>query len=284
MALSGETGKAWTDSEIEAVVAAYFDLLAAELRGERPTKADVVRRLQAMMPARSTGSIEFKLSNISAVLDEIHEPWIDGYKPYHNYQGALKAAVLDRINRSHRVGEVMAEYVANSLPAPTRVPRATEDFLVPPPSVARRERRSSIGITTGAFGALRDLQNRQLGRAGEEYVLEAERQSLSRHGRRDLADKVEWTADVRGDGAGYDIASFRPDGSDLHIEVKTTNLGVRTPFHITRWEVAVSSIERDRWSLYRLFDFKSDPRMYRLDGPVEESARLEPTVFVGLPR
>ena len=71
---------------------------------------------------------------------------------------------------------------------------------------------------------------------------------------------------------------------ELHIEVKTTNLGVRTPFHITRWEVEVSSRERATWSLFRLFDFKSDPRMYRLDGSVEESARLEPSVFVGVPR
>ena len=162
------------------------------------------------MPARTTGSIEFKLSNISAVLEEVHEPWIDGYKPYHNYQGALRTAVLIE-SPYHRVGEVMAEYVANSLPAPTRSPRATEDIL----SRLHRSPDGNAdvdGITTGAFGALRDLQNRQLGRAGEEFVLEAERQSLSRHGRRDLADRIEWVADVRGDGAGYDIASFRPDG------------------------------------------------------------------------
>jgi hypothetical protein len=87
-----------------------------------------------------------------------------------------------------------------------------------------------------------------------------------------------------GDGAGYDIASFRPDGTTLHIEVKTTNLGVRTPFHITGWEVATSKRESEIWSLYRVFDFHSDPRIYRLDGSVEESAALVPSVYIGVPR
>ena len=87
-----------------------------------------------------------------------------------------------------------------------------------------------------------------------------------------------------GDGAGYDIASFRTSGAPLHIEVKTTNLGVRTPFHITRWEVEVSRQQATRWALYRVFDFRSDPRVYRLEGSVDESARLEPSVFLGWPR
>jgi hypothetical protein len=114
--------------------------------------------------------------------------------------------------------------------------------------------------------------------------VDAERNSLAKVGRPDLADQVVWVAKDLGDGAGYDIASFRVDGTPLHIEVKTTNLGVRTPFHITRWEVEVSRREAPIWSLYRVFDFRSDPHIYRLDGSVEESAKLEPTVFVGLPR
>ncbi len=282
MGISGEQGKPWTDDEIDLVVAAYFDLLAAEMRGERPTKAAIVRDLGRLMPARSPGSIEFKMGNISAVLEELHEPWVDGYKPYPNYQAALRRAVVDRLG--HRIGETLADYQANPLPGTTGARRGSDDLFVPPPSVEQRGRRTSIGITAGAFGALRDLQNRRLGRAGEEFVLEAERMILDRHGRPDLAEQVRWTADVDGDGAGYDIASFRVDGTPLHIEVKTTNLGLRTPFHITRWEVETSRREAEIWSLYRVFDFKNDPRIYRLDGSVEESARLEPSVFVGVPR
>lgn len=283
--MAGEANRPWTDDEIDLVVAAYFGLLAAELRGERPTKSTRVRDLQRLMPARTTGSIEFKMGNISAVLDELQEPWVDGYKPYPNYQQRLREVVSERLGRDHRIRATLAEYQSNALPAPAAERRALDDLLVPQPSMAGGgTRRGSIGLTTGAFGALRDLQNRRLGKAGEEFILDAERLNLERLGRTDLAERVRWVADEDGDGAGYDIASFRIDGSPLHIEVKTTNLGVRTPFHITRWEVAVSKREAEIWSLYRLFDFRSDPRVYRLDGSVEESARLEPSVFVGLPR
>jgi hypothetical protein len=280
----GETGKPWTDEEIGLVVAAYFDLMAAELRGERPVKAIRVRELQRLMPARSVGSIERKMSNISAVLDQHQQPWIDGYKPLAHIQAAIEPVVLDTWTRQRRLSETVAEYVANTLPAPASKRPATDDVLVAPPSITRRQRRPSIGVTAGAFGAVQDFRNRQLGRAGEEWVLEAERESLDRHGRRDLADRVVWVAADVGDGAGYDIASFRADGSPRLIEVKTTNLGARTPFYVTRWEVEVSKREAATYALYRVFDFRSDPRIYRLDGSVEESARLEPSVFVGLPK
>ena len=74
--------------------------------------------------------------------------------------------------------------------------------------MTRGTKRPSIGLTTGAFGAVQDFRNRQLGKAGEQWVFEAEREGLDRHGRRDLADSVVWVANDLGDGAGYDIASF----------------------------------------------------------------------------
>ena len=179
----------------------------------------------------------------------------------------------------------MAEYIANTLPAPAATRVATEDVLVEPPSMARGTKRTSIGLTIGAFGAVQDFRNRQLGRAGEQWVVDAERESLDRQGRRDLADGVVWVSNDMGDGGGYDIASFLVDGTPRHIEVKTTNLGARTPFYVTRWEVAVSAKGiLDIYSLYRVFDFRSNPRIYRLDGSVEKSAVLEPSVFVGVPR
>ena len=284
MVRAGQTGKPWTTDEIELVVTAYFDLLAAELRGERPVKATRIRELQRLMPARSVGSIERKMSNISAVLDERQQAWIDGYKPLAHIQAALEPVVLARLGKERRLSETMAEYMSNTLPPPAPSRVATEDVLVEPPSMTRGSKRPSIGITTGAFGAVQDFRNRQLGKAGEQWVFEAERESLDRHGRRDLADSVVWVANDLGDGAGYDISSFLIDGTPRHIEVKTTNLGERTPFYVTRWEVEVSRKESDLYSLYRVFDFRSDPRIYRLDGSVEKSARLEPSVFVGVPR
>lgn len=258
-------------------------MLAAELRGERPVKAVAIRELGAILPARNRGSIERKMQNISAVLDGLGREWIDGYKPLGNLQHALRTAVLETLERGHRIGESLAEYRDNVLPAPMATQLATTDVLVDPPSIGARKSRN-IGITAGPMGALQDFKNRKLGRNGEEWVVGIEREQLVRLGRQDLAENVEWTARDVGDGTGYDIASFRVDGSPLLIEVKTTNLGVRTPFHITRWEVEVSRQQAARWALYRVFDFRSDPRVYKLEGSVDESARLEPSVFLGMPR
>lgn len=78
--------------------------------------------------------------------------------------------------------------------------------------------------------AERDERNRALGRAGEELVLEHERQSLATVGRCDLADRVRWISDEVCDSAGFDITSFHPDGKSRLIEVKATNGWERTPF------------------------------------------------------
>src|SRR5688572_24960628 len=99
---------------------------------------------------------------------------------------------------------------------------------------------------------MHDFQRRSLDVAGEEWVLGLEREQLRRSGREDLACAVRWIARDDGDGAGYDIRSFRTDGADRLIEVTTTDLGPLTPFYITRWEVEVSRDRAESYALYRV--------------------------------
>lgn len=86
-------------------------------------------------------------------------------------------------------------------------PPPTRSNMPPPPEL---EQMSALAAKFEVAG--RDTRNRRLGRAGEERVLLHERANLSAHGRRDLASKVRWVAEEEGDGAGFDIASFEPDG------------------------------------------------------------------------
>jgi Domain of unknown function (DUF3883) len=51
-----------------------------------------------------------------------------------------------------------------------------------------------------------------------------------------LASKVKWVAQEDGDGAGYDILSFSPNGQERFLEVKTTVGHQRTPFFLSRNE------------------------------------------------
>lgn len=284
MVVDGVTGQPWTQSEIDLAVAAYFGMLSDHFAGRRVNKSAIVRQLQSQIPARNARSIESKFQNISAVLGELGLDWIEGYKPLPHYQGALRDAVLSATTLSGSLRETMEIYESSSLVAPSQRRQATEDVTVPVVAAGGSSRhRTTVAVTGSAASALRDFRARRLGTAGEMWVVDLERESLHRAGRSDLARRVQWVAHDVGDGLGYDIASFRPDGRDRLVEVKTTNLGPRTPFYITRWEIEVSRDRADAYSLYRVHGFARDPRIYVLDGSVEERARLEPKVFLGLP-
>jgi hypothetical protein len=120
--------------------------------------------------------------------------------------------------------------------------------------------------------------------AGERFVMEYEHERLWRAGKRNLAERIEHTASARGDGLGYDIASFETDGRERLIEVKTTRFGAQTPFFATRGEVDFSESRKDEYQLYRLFGFVKAPRLFVLAGSLRDVCALEPALFSGFPR
>lgn len=122
----------------------------------------------------------------------------------------------------------------------------------------------------------RDRRNRQLGEAGERFVLEIERQGLASSGRADLARKVRWISAEDGDGAGYDVLSFDPGGRERLLEVKTTNGSGYTPFFLSRNEYALAQQRPADWRLYRVHLFASQPRIFSLAPPLEDTVRLQP--------
>ncbi len=126
----------------------------------------------------------------------------------------------------------------------------------------------------------RDAENRRLGRLGEEFVLDLEQRRLREQGRDDLAGRVEWIAQTKGDGIGFDILSFSEDDEcERLVEVKTTGLGKFFPFYVTRTEVRCSQDTDQRYHLYRVFDFSTSPRLYVLRGSLSETCRLDPVQY-----
>ena len=75
----------WSPAEVAATVADYLDMLELELRHAPYNKRDHNRNLLQQLNGRSAGAIEFKHCNISAVLNELGYPSIDGYKPRDNF-------------------------------------------------------------------------------------------------------------------------------------------------------------------------------------------------------
>ena len=95
-----------------------------------------------------------------------------------------------------------------------------------------------------------------------------------------LANKVEHVSKTKGDGLGFDIHSFEANGQERFIEVKTTAFGKETPFFLTRGEVAFAKEHDDQFQLYRLFDFRREPRMFALPGQVGLHCALSPVNFI----
>src|ERR1700754_2018562 len=88
----------WTDEQNDAIVAAYFAMLADDIAGRPYNKAGHNRVLRSVI-GRPRGSIEFKHRNVSAVLKGLGEDWIPGYKPAFNIQASLVDAVVRWLER-----------------------------------------------------------------------------------------------------------------------------------------------------------------------------------------
>jgi Domain of unknown function (DUF3883) len=275
-------GDDWSREEVEATVGDYFAMLRDELAGLPINKAEHNERLRRVLRNRSKGSVEFKHANISAVLTLHGYPYIDGYKPRFNFQGLLEQVVLEYLD-VHR--DFFEPLITGPVLNPTTSPDAGAvdiSRVVEPPPEAMRVPQTlwspSARLSRLDFVA-RDAANRHLGRRGEEFVLDFERKRLHDGGRRDLVRRIEWTAQTKGDGAGYDVESFNADGSARLIEVKTTGLGKYFPFNVTVNEVRCSQARPHEFHLYRVFNFGPDARLYMLPGELSKSCHLDPTEY-----
>jgi hypothetical protein len=268
----------WSDAENDLTVASYFAMLADEVAGRQYNKAAHRCALLPLLQNRPEGAIEFKHQNISAVLKGLGEIWIQGYKPAFNFQMSLVDAVARWLARN-------AQWIGRE-PAWKKTPGLREDtalWMGTPPTLSNQpppeelEQMQLIARKVDVAG--RDERNRALGRAGEERALQHERAVLIQHGRDDLASRVRWVAEEDGDGAGYDIASFEPDGRARLVEVKTTNGWERTPFFISRNELDVANERRSEWKLLRLWDFSREPKGFELHPPLDAHVSLTAQTF-----
>jgi len=275
----------WSRFEVEAIVADYLSMLISELKGEPYNKAEHNRNLRTLLGGRSKSSIEMKHMNISAVMEELHYPCIDGYKPARNYQRNLLPEIVAAQVQSNRVLQTLMEgltteevvnipSVKSILKALVETPTSEErypQFIRETPAVYRAAKVDYLA---------RDAANGRLGLAGECFALEYEKARLIAAGKESLAEKVEHTSQTEGDGLGFDIRSFEENGKDRLVEVKTTKFSRYTPFYVTPNELKVSN-ERDKdYYLYRVFQFVKRPRLYIAPGCLDRQFTLTPSQYL----
>lgn len=278
----------WTEQEVAAVVADYFVMLRKELFGEAYSKTEHRTALRRLLDDRSDGAVVYKHQNISAVLASLRIPYIHGFKPAGNYQALLARGVEAYLARHPAYLATLADSPTVSGPVTTPAIPADQralfeeppEWLPPPPPTKPWLTLAGRRVD---FARL-DAEKRALGRQGEEFVVELERARLRGAGRDDLAGRVDWVSDTYGDGLGYDVRTFEPeDAAELFVEVKTTRRGKYHPFRVTATELAYSEDVPEKFRLYRVFAFGTDPRLYELCGSLADTCHLEPSEFIGRP-
>ena len=279
--------KTWSEGEIEVIVKDYLAMLRLEQTGKTFVKTHHWRVLMEVT-GRTRGAIEYKHSNISAVMEALGLPRIDGYRPRGKIQKTLFEAVEAHLYRrlelynllvgeakslQNRTVESISEEVIVFDKEPPRLVTPKQDIPKKPESIVSRFQHP----------AERDARNRSLGIAGEKLVYRSEKHRLQALGRGDLSDRVCWVAREDGDGCGFDILSFdgNGDGANLErwLEVKTTNGPRTTPFYITSNELRVSEERPDVFRIIRLYNFQQQVRAYRIAPPLDKHVSLTPTIY-----
>ncbi|MGY4532937.1 hypothetical protein ACVW0Y_002067 [Pseudomonas sp. TE3786] len=272
-------GEDWSEDEVRATVADYFEMLHADALALTYNKSAHNEALRKQLIGRSKSSVELKHQNISAVLSSLGLPYINGYKPRGNSQLLLRKTVqayvlkhqslvsiiVDAMEEVKLPGEKM--YLAALVDAPTR------DELFPGTAPLRQRLPRKFDF------AARDESNRKLGRAGEQWVIGFEQLRLTAMGCPELFQRLEWVADTQGDGAGFDILSFEDEMRHRFIEVKTTNGGVASSFQVSHNELEFSKEVGDQFFLYRVFQLRSVPKLFVLSGDLAQHLYLKPTDY-----
>lgn len=273
---------AWSNIEVELIVADYFSMLSAELEGKSYSKADLRKNLLPLLNNRSEGSIEYKHQNISAVLANLGQPYIKGYLPRYNYQKLLEDIVLDYLIKNITLEDRFRQFADKEI-ITSSLSINFENLIVEPPIVRTvteplvRYHNNPIKINY----LEREQNNLKLGKLGEEIVLQFEKWNLIKIGKDKLADKVEWVSKEQGDGAGFDILSKYSNGIDKYIEVKTTKLSKESPFYFTRNELQFSLGHANDFHLYRLYNIEEQVKMFIKNGDLNSICYSIPMTFKG---
>ena len=270
---------AWSQLECDLAVADYLDMLERELKGESYNKSEHNRILAGKLAARRKGAIEYKHQNISAILIEIGYPYISGYKPAFNYQQLLKQTVKAHLERAE-VAQVADNFI---IAETTKADEIEWEKVLSESPVVDLDGDNHVARDFSPrkydYGR-RESNNRKLGELGEEFVLDYEKYRLTKAGREDLVNDVEWTSKEKGDGAGYDIRSFEGErDEELFIEVKTTKQGKYLPFYISRNEVEFSKLYAEKYSVYRVFNYQVSPRLFILEGDISQCVNLSARTY-----
>ncbi|RYD70369.1 MAG: DUF3883 domain-containing protein [Verrucomicrobiaceae bacterium] len=118
--------------------------------------------------------------------------------------------------------------------------------------------------------------NDAIGKLGEEFAMRYEKWRL--RGAGELAEKVVHVA-LEDDGAGFDVSSFDPDGTERFVEVKATAGRAESLFFVTEAELRKAKEVGERYVILRVFDLATSPKCVEIQYPFDGKADFAPAVY-----
>jgi len=148
------------------------------------------------------------------------------------------------------------------------------------PPVPKKRAEASQGTGSKKKGktdySARQAANDGVGKLGEEFAMRYEKWRLKDAG--DLADKVVHVA-LEDDGAGFDIISLEPDGTERFVEVKSTTGKAESLFFVTDAELRRAKEVGEKYVIMRVVDLPADPKCVEIRYPFEGKIDLAAAVY-----
>ena len=119
-----------------------------------------------------------------------------------------------------------------------------EDFKPSP----KKKKLNKVTLSSLAKNKKRTQDSKLIGKKGENYVCEYEKQKLKKLNRKDLAAKV-YNHDDNNEFPGWDITSYDKNGEEIFIEVKSARKS-KTVFNITASEWKAAEKQGDKYFIY----------------------------------
>ncbi|MFZ1338607.1 MAG: DUF3883 domain-containing protein [Paracoccaceae bacterium] len=111
---------------------------------------------------------------------------------------------------------------------------------------------------------------------GEEFAMRYEKWRLKSV--TELAAKVVHVA-LDDDGAGFDIYSFDPDGTERFVEVKSTMGKAESLFFVTEAELRKAKQVGEKYVILRVFELAGDPKCVEIHYPFEGKIDLTAAIY-----
>ena len=215
----------WGDDELAAAVAAYKEMALEEAHQRPYSKRKIYRDLAARFD-RSEKSFEYRMQNISAVLEEQGREWVPGLKPAGNVGVNVAARIVALLGSFDTDGEAKANKTAAYK---AKLP-AVRAWLI---NVARGKGLVTYGQTMAAFGLDRfslrhamDILGHQADNLDEPIITALIVNSKTRRCSQGLAKEFKVFDDQAERTRLYEFWG-RPDEELTYDEPATTDLEIK---------------------------------------------------------